>query len=335
MHLTITLVARPLSRRGRRCFSNIPSHRVPHSHRFYTEYEGDLDRVTEMEDRLLPLKNRMVNHKLWSAISTKEHVQAFTEVHAFAVWDFMTLLKALQRGLTCIDVDWVPPRLPQLARFINEIVVDEEADVIPQFAHPISHGELYVQAMREVGADTNAIILFMETLRNGGSVEDALMSPGVPEPSRAFIRATRRILATQSLPAIAAAFAFGREKVVPGMFHEAVQHLAATSNASEYSILIAYLERHIEVDGESHGPLARKMVAVLCGQEDGAWEEAERAASMAMQARIELWDGALEAVQRTIKGKVSPNRSSELLSRYLSQQSTAAPNVSADGALLN
>jgi hypothetical protein len=288
-----------------------------------------------MENRLLPIRNKMVNHELWSVISTREHVQAFTEVHAFAVWDFMTLLKALQRGLTCIDIDWRPPRLPQIARFINEIVLDEEADVVPQFAHPISHAELYLQAMREVGADTTALLLFFETLRHGGTVEEALMSPGVPDPSRAFIRTTRQILASQSLPAIAAAFAFGREQVIPGMFHEAVRNLEANSSANEFSVLMAYLERHIEVDGDSHGPLARKMVAVLCGQEDSAWEAAEEAASQAMQARIRLWDGALEAVRQSMQGKASPNRSAELVSRYLSQQSTAAPNVSATGALLH
>ena len=131
--------------------------------RFYTEYAGDVDRVYAMEERLAPLRDQMIHHDVWGAIRTKAQVRAFMEVHTFAVWDFMTLLKSLQRQLTCIDVDWRPVRLPQLARFINEIVLDEEADVVPHlFKQPISHAELYIQAMREVGADTTAILAFLK-----------------------------------------------------------------------------------------------------------------------------------------------------------------------------
>ena len=232
--------------------------------RFYTEYTGDVDRVYAMEERLAPLRDQMIHHEVWGAIRTKAQVRAFMEVHTFAVWDFMTLLKSLQRQLTCVDVDWRPPRLPQLARFINEIVLDEEADVVPHlFKQPISHAELYIQAMREVGADTTAILAFLESLRHGTSVDTALISPGIPAPSIAFIHATRDVLATKqhNLAAVAASFSFGREGVIPDMFTTGVRHLATGDDAKDYSVLIAYLDRHIEVDGGEHGPLARQVSA--------------------------------------------------------------------------
>ena len=86
------------------------------THKFYVQYtDYDLERVAELESRLAPLKSEIVNHELWDAIETQEQVAAFTEVHCFAVWDFMTLLKALQTSLTCVDAEtWHPPRLPEL-----------------------------------------------------------------------------------------------------------------------------------------------------------------------------------------------------------------------------
>ena len=57
-----------------------------------------------------------------------------------------------------------------------------------------------------------------------------------------------------------------------------------------------YLERHIEVDGEDHGPLSLRMVADLCGTEEELWEQAACAAELAIAARLALWDGILEQI---------------------------------------
>ncbi len=58
-----------------------------------------------------------------------------------------------------------------------------------------------------------------------------------------------------------------------------------------------YMERHIEVDGEEHGPMALRMVAELCGDDVTKWQEAEEAAKTALRARIALWDGIAESLK--------------------------------------
>eukprot|EP00939_MAST-03C_sp_MAST-3C-sp1_P002409 g2409.t1 len=270
---------------------------------YYVQYDRpDLLRVEDMERRLAPLKARMVHHELWNAMTSRDDVVSFMESHCFAVFDFMLMLKFLQSKLTSVDAEtWYPPRLPHLARFINEIVLDEESDMVPDlFPQPVSHAEFYLQAMREAGADTTAFLGFLEALRHGSSVETAISSPMIPPESRTFVTRTREILQQRDhgLAAVGAAFAFGREGAIPDMFFEIVSRLEEDDT---FRTLIAYLNRHIEIDGESHGPMARTMVAQLCGKEDDAWDAAEQAAEKAMLGRIELWNAIHRRVIRNAR----------------------------------
>jgi hypothetical protein len=60
--------------------------------------------------------------------------------------------------------------------------------------------------------------------------------------------------------------------------------------------LIDYLERHIHLDGERHGPMAARMLESICGDDPARWAEAEIGASAAIRARIAFWTGVTECV---------------------------------------
>ena len=53
-------------------------------------------------------RQRLLAHPLYGTIQTLEHVQVFMAHHAFAVWDFMSLVKALQVQLTGMRLPWKP-----------------------------------------------------------------------------------------------------------------------------------------------------------------------------------------------------------------------------------
>ena len=212
------------------------------------------------------------------------------ESHVFAVWDFMALLKTLQRRLTSVEKLWIPTQFPASRRFINEIVLGEESDEYD--GQPASHFEIYLAAMRSAGASTAAVDALIR-----GAVDGHLDLSGAPPAAIAFVQNTFAIIEGGSLAAQAAAFTFGREDVIPDMFRGMVRDLNSESGGA-WTQFVWYLERHIEVDGDEHGPLSLRMVADLCGDDPALWNEATAAAESSIRARLALWDGILAQIQQ-------------------------------------
>ncbi len=250
--------------------------------------------VDRLRESLRALREQLVKHQIYHQIETPDSLRVFMEHHVFAVWDFMSLLKALQRRLTSVTIPWVPQGDPNARRLINEIVLDEESDDDGQGGY-LSHFELYRAAMDQCGADTARIDDFLERLQRSEPVHEALEQARVPEAARVFVETTWGIIDSGSAHCIAAAFTFGREDLIPDMFRALVQDLDKRF-PSQFGPLRYYLERHISLDEEHHTPLARQMVATLCGTDHKRWREAEEVARVALRARIDLWNGVAEQV---------------------------------------
>lgn len=249
--------------------------------------------IATIETRLTPLRARLAAHPLYRSIHTEADLRTFMQSHVFAVWDFMSLLKSLQSRLTCTVSPWTPTALPASRRFINEIVLGEESDEYQ--GQPVSHFELYLQAMQEAGASSTAMHNLLSDLAETPILE-AIGKADIPEGARAFLRTTFTLIETGQLHALAAAFTFGREDLIPDMFRALVRDLNRKNNGA-YDTFIWYLERHIEVDGEDHGPLSLRMVADICGTDEARWEQAAEAAEQALTARLSLWDAILTEIQ--------------------------------------
>ncbi len=243
-------------------------------------------------DRSKTARERLERHPLYANIRTVGDLRIFMESHVFAVWDFMSLLKSLQASLTCVTTPWVPGAFSESRRLINEIVLCEESDVYEGRA--ISHFELYLEAMRQAGADTTPITAFIESLRGGLGLSEALAVAGVPVEAQAFVRSTFAFIGQKKPHVTAAAFTYGREDLIPDMFRQMVRDLRG--DFAGLGVFEYYLERHIEVDGDSHGPMALRMMEDLCGGSERKRIEAENAANEALEARALLWDAILERI---------------------------------------
>jgi hypothetical protein len=266
-----------------------PKNKVDCSDGMKTETEAM--RLEFIKAATADVRKAITGHPLYSGIANLQGVQKMMEHHVYAVWDFMSLLKALQAKLTCVHVPWFPQGNADTRFFINEIVLGEESDVDPDGGH-ISHFELYLKAMKQAGADTSGIERFLDALRSGASLESAFELAQTPEEVRNFVRYTLDVAKNAPVHVLAAVFTFGREDLIPDMFMELIREIK-NRHPEQLDLFNYYLERHIEVDGDHHGPLSWNMVQALCGDEDARWQEAATASVQALQHRKALWDAVL------------------------------------------
>ena len=122
-------------------------------------------KIHTVTDYIKDSQEKLVSHTIYDNIKNIDDLRIFMENHVFAVWDFMSLLKGLQINLTCVKNPWVPVENTEAARFINEIVLEEETDEI-QSHNVTSHFELYLDAMDEIGANTNKIQSFVDAIKS-------------------------------------------------------------------------------------------------------------------------------------------------------------------------
>lgn len=257
------------------------------------EWSTDHPAVRRLEKSVDHVRGQILGHPVYRELDTIEAINVFMEHHVFAVWDFMSLLKSLQRRLTCVEVPWVPSGPTGSRRLINDIVLVEESDEIA--GGFISHFELYLVGMAESGADTAPIESFLELVRRGEALPTALAKAQAPGPSAAFVSATSDLIDTAPVHCQAAAFAFGREDLIPEMFDRVVAVNGRFGNT--LVSFIDYLRRHIQVDSEEHTPMAMQMLVDLCGDDDAKWLACERTVNQAMRARVALWDGTVQAIR--------------------------------------
>lgn len=241
---------------------------------------------------------KLNQHPLYGSIRSVEDLRFFMAHHVFPVWDFMSLLKYLQYRIAPARVPWKPQASSAVRFFVNQIVLGEESDEgLPDAeGNPtyVSHFELYCDSMREVGADPAAAIRFAEVAADEG-IARAFALGIAPAPAREFMETTFGFIASEKPHVVGAAFALGREHIIPEMFRAFLARMSITADVAP--AFHYYLERHIHLDEDFHAPLALRMVNELIAGDPEKLREAEEAACAAVEARIRLWDGVLAAME--------------------------------------
>jgi hypothetical protein len=275
---------------------------VPIADGTIAKYEAQIEALRqETED----VRRQVLEHPIYSSLITVDALRTFMETHVFAVWDFMSLLKRLQEQLTCTTVPWLPRSNPLASRFINEIVLTEESD---RWAGSYaSHFELYLAAMTDAGANMSAVTDFLAVLRAGQDPMAALRAAGAPLAARVFVARTWTVLSQQPLHCQAAAFAFGREDLIPQMFDRVLRSDEAAGRLHAFRY---YLQRHVEVDGGEHGSMATAMLAELCGDDKQKWDACTTVVIRSLEARAEMWTRIVDSfVARQGDKRARPARS--------------------------
>lgn len=254
--------------------------------------------IDYIQNKINNHREKLLEHKLYSKIEAIEDLRIFTENHIYAVWDFMSLLKALQIQLTCTKTPWVPNNNSQTAYLINEIVLAEETDV-NQAGQRKSHYELYLDAMKDIGAEIEGPTKIINEIAKSDNIFNCIDSLNIHPNIKEFLNFTFSVIDEGKPHKIAAIFTFGRENLIPNMFNEILREFEKNITNVDISKLIYYFERHIELDEDEHGPMALEMVSHLAHNDSKKWDEIEKISIEALEKRILLWD----AIDDQIKNK--------------------------------
>ena len=161
---------------------------------------------------------------------------------------------------------------------------------------------MYCDAMEEIGADSRKARQFSEAVSKYG-FQPGIELLSVQEASKNFMLKTMGFIGTDKPHVVAAAFALGREKIIPDMFRALLKEMnigKEDARAFHY-----YLERHIHLDEDFHAPLSLHMLNELCAGNEEKISEAETAAKEAIAARIAFWDGVEHYIKTTLAEKVA------------------------------
>lgn len=249
--------------------------------------------LQSLKSELNSQMNLLHSHDLYSNIKSISDLRKFMEIHVFCVWDFMSLTKSLQRYLTCVDIPWVPRENSKVVRFINEVVLAEESDQVDDIVS--SHFELYLLAMDEVGANSSSIRQIVDQVRNGLSLEIALEKSGVSDQIRDFVLFNINVAKSDPIESLLGNFIYGREDSIPEMFSSLLSCWGIEKK--DAPLLYKYLERHIELDGEEHGPMILEVSKSIVSDEQG-YTTFFQGGLDAVNSRIKLWNYSLRRLKR-------------------------------------
>ena len=243
--------------------------------------------IEKLIDATNPTRIKLYNHPLYKSITEVSHLKYFMSSHIYAVWDFMSIVKGLQRQFTSINLPWTPSENPEICRLINEIVLDEESD-LDLNGNPFSHFSMYLNAMIEFDVDTLKIEKFICKV-NESNLDLALKEEQLPDGVHEFVSSTFDVINENDIIKLASMFTFGRENIIPDMFINIVEELEKSST-SKLSQFIFYLKRHIELDAGKHQDICFLMLSKVCKNNSANWEVATSAANEALKARLKFWD---------------------------------------------
>jgi hypothetical protein len=255
----------------------------------------------QFQSNIADHKKNLFNHDIYKQVNEIRKAKFFMESHIFGLWDYLTMLKSLQRELASRSI--LLSEIPNLPFLINQIVLNEEVDEEGSREYLTALGlyQLYIKAMEEISADSRPITYFVDLIKAGTYWKQALYETkenfrNIPDTTYSFLEHNLNVIEFSKIHVIAGVFFFGREDI-----HYSFGNFLKISQEKDINIshLRSYLQRHIDDDGETKNPkLGEYILNLLCKNDNSKWKEVEVEVISSIQKRNEFWDGIVESFEK-------------------------------------
>lgn len=258
--------------------------------------ENTTERVAYILNEIEDLKSELAAHCLYTKLQHMEDIHIFMEHHVFAVWDFMSLAKALQLHLDATQVIEKQTDNSKILGFVNGILTGGETDPNKKEI-VLSHLEMYLELMDEIGANTTNIKKLIASSAAGLDIHEAMQIAQLTDEQQRILNFTQTIIATNEIHKIAVAATLVPEGMISNRFLKILKETEERDN-----LLVPkfknYLNRYKAIDGNDYGLLSLEMVTHFCDSDGKKWVDILDIAMKTLSHRIYLWDAIVDEIDQ-------------------------------------
>ena len=127
-------------------------------------------------------------------------------------------------------------------------------------------------------------------------MDDALVAASASQSIRHFVNRMINTVTNGSLYRVPGSFFHGREPIIPRMSEGLLRERHIDED--EAPVFVYYLKRHIELDGDNHGPAAKTIIKHVTQNRPNELRQLYLAALDAMNDRIGFLDDLILAMSQ-------------------------------------
>jgi len=203
---------------------------------------------------LIKVSEDVINHPMFKKLNNIYNIKKYSEFQIWCVWDFMSILKQVQNFIFCNDILWLPPENPNAGAAFYRLIESEETDLGFKGGdlNRASHFQSFRAAMQELNADTKNIDNFLELIKTGKTLPEALNKSGASPQTKSFLLTNNHLIKQSPYNAIAL-ITLTRENFLPAVFKSLLSYV---NENEKIELFVWYHKRHIYLDSVLHGPLS-------------------------------------------------------------------------------
>ena len=225
------------------------------------------------------------SHNVYKRVCSDVALRFFLERHVICVWSYNAFLKSIYKDLSGRLLPINSNLHKEALKILSEIILEEEVVDLGN-GKLLSHLELYLEAMMDVGCDMDSVFSFFDLIEMKIDPYVAAVKSGFVKEVCAYVRDVSRLL-EQGIHERATALFYEGEPYIPDNFLVMLYNLRHTFKAESF---LTYLNVHVEGLKAPGFSAAGRLVDIFCEFDDQFSEQAEKAAKLIMKARIKLWD---------------------------------------------